>query len=498
MALLGKLLKGKTTRAFGEGQRRNVKVRQQIKTQEELDQEKKLIKIKKDFMRNALAAEERIINYNRKKLLTNWRNTMRIAKTEQLRNDMEIYSQNNQRELDSKEAMLQMLDKNLDEADDQYQMALKNHLIHVDELIALQDSRLAAMEAEFARDVQILEDEYNTEREEIFIIHKRQMQEMDDLIETIDEDAKAKALLAKQEFENFREDIKNRNMEEQDNIRLQLEGKQKKLNTSLETLHQRYISETQTKNDDHYTLFNHNKKKTKDIDNLVREIDRLKAKIEHMKLKIHQHTKESKKKNDALRKEKENISKNYQELKAKMMKAREEKTKRLTELVTNNRAAGLQLKESLTLGERILKLAELCRKLETEREKVLPFYDSTIEDATVPEELRGEFEEITPEQYAEYTYLNNFYKRYNKVLLDKLAIDKQKVQLEKENQILKAMLKQYLDGISVNDEVIRNPNPLLVVNNKINIDRLPIEKTEPPNTVVEGARVFQQYKLQNS
>ena len=106
--------------------------------------------------------------------------------------------------------------------------------------------------------------------------------------------------------------------------------------------------------------------------------------------------------------------------------------------------------------------------------------------------------EITPEQYGEYTYLNNFYKRYNKVLLDKLAIDKQKVQLEKENQILKTMLKQYLDGISVNDEVIKNPNPLLVVNNKINVERLPIERTEAPNTVVEGARVFQQYRLQNS
>lgn len=87
---------------------------------------------------------------------------MRIAKTEQLRNEIEIYSQNNQRELDSKEAMLQMLDKNLDEADEQYQMALKNHLIHVDELIALQDSRLAIMEAEFGRDVNILEEEYNT------------------------------------------------------------------------------------------------------------------------------------------------------------------------------------------------------------------------------------------------------------------------------------------------------------------------------------------------
>lgn len=242
MALLGKLLKGKTTRVIfdvlgkiqafqviGDGQRRNVKVRQQNKTQEELDQEKKLIKMKRDFLRvnlrrlqsfyafqNALAGEERIIAYNRRKLLTNWRNTMRIAKTEQLRNEIEIYSQNNQRELDSKEAMLQMLDKNLDEADEQYQMALRNHLIHIDELIALQDSRLAAMETEFLRDVRILEDEYNTvnwnsrrifsqtlmqEREEIGSIHRRQIQELDELIETIDEDAKAKALAAKQDFE---------------------------------------------------------------------------------------------------------------------------------------------------------------------------------------------------------------------------------------------------------------------------------------------------------
>jgi len=277
-----------------------------------------------------------------------------------------------------------------------------------------------------------------------------------------------------------------------------LKAKQKKLNTNLETLHQRYISETQAKNEDHFKLFEENKTKTKTIDGLVKDIDRLKAKIEHMKLKIHQHTKESKKKNDALRKEKENIRDNYQKLKAKMMKTREEKTKRLTELVTSCRNAGLKLKENLSLGERILKTAELCRKLETEREKVLPFYDSSIEDATVPEELRSDFEEITPEQYAEYTYLNNFYKRYNKVLLDRLAIDKQKVQLEKENQILKTMLKQYLDGISVNDEVIRNPNPLLVVNNKINIGRLPIERTEPPNTVVEGTRVYEQYRLQNS
>jgi len=54
--------------------------------------------------------------------------------------------------------------------------------------------------------------------------------------------------------------------------------------------------------------------------------------------------------------------------------------------------------------------------------------------------------------------------------------------------MLKALLKQYLDGISLNDEVLRTPNPLFIVNNRINIGQEPIEEINPP-TVVEGNMV---------
>ena len=86
---------------------------------------------------------------------------MRIAKTAQLKNEIDIYSQNNQRELDSKEAFLQMLDKNLDEAEDQYQIALRNHMIHINQLLALQDNRLGSMNTEFERDARIIEEEFD-------------------------------------------------------------------------------------------------------------------------------------------------------------------------------------------------------------------------------------------------------------------------------------------------------------------------------------------------
>lgn len=93
------------------------------------------------------------------------------------------------------------------------------------------------------------------------------------------------------------------------------------------------------------------------------------------------------------------------------------------------------------------------RRLETEKEKILPFYESTVDEDEIPEQLKKGFEHLKDEDAEEYAYLNNFYKRYNKVLLDKLAIEKQKENLIKDNKLLKSLLKQYLDGISLNDDV---------------------------------------------
>jgi hypothetical protein len=45
-----------------------------------------------------------------------------------------------------------------------------------------------------------------------------------------------------------------------------------------------------------------------------------------------------------------------------------------------------------------------------------------------------------------YDAMDNFWKRYNKVLLDKLAVDRERQMLEAENLELRAILKQYLDG----------------------------------------------------
>lgn len=75
-----------------------------------------------------------------------------------------------------------------------------------------------------------------------------------------------------------------------------------------------------------------------------------------------------------------------------MMATREAQSSELKELVNNSRNTVLKLKDYVTIGERILKTAELCRRLETEKEKVVPFFENTVDPEEIPEELKEEFD----------------------------------------------------------------------------------------------------------
>jgi hypothetical protein len=61
--------------------------------------------------------------------------------------------------------------------------------------------------------------------------------------------------------------------------------------------------------------------------------------------------------------------------------------------------------------------------------------------------------------------------------------------------LLKSLLKQYLDGISLNDDVLKNNNPLFVVNNKVNLSRPPVEKVEN-KTIIEGSVAVKNTQMQ--
>lgn len=129
--------------------------------------------------------------------------------------------------------------------------------------------------------------------------------------------------------------------------------------------------------------------------------------------------------NNQLKEERDKIVKHYHELKKSMNNTREKEEKSLGDLATNSKLCMDILKEYERLGTKILKTAELCRKLETEKEKVLPFYQSDeVTQEEMPEIYIDKIEGLDKKTYNEFNQMDKFYKRFNKVLLDKLAIEK--------------------------------------------------------------------------
>ena len=62
--------------------------------------------------------------------------------------------------------------------------------------------------------------------------------------------------------------------------------------------------------------------------------------------------------------------------------------------------------------------------------------------------------------------LANFYRKYNKLLLDNISIAKEKERLQLENLQLQDLITQYLNGTKLSDDTLAEDNPLFVVNGR--------------------------------
>mmetsp|Transcript_87474 Transcript_87474/g.155140 ORF Transcript_87474/g.155140 Transcript_87474/m.155140 type:complete len:492 (-) Transcript_87474:96-1571(-) len=466
------------------------------KEMEDYDKEQFLLMSQRHRLQRDSQLEVRNAKYNMSRIQESWLKIMRSAKTKQLKKQVEIISQNHERDVDRKDAILQMLDRDLDEAEEQHQVAVRSHLLNVDRLLEIQQSRLLALDDDFNRDVATLQEEFRIEREHIQEKHALEKRELALIVEQVEREEKNRELADITEHQSQFELIRNKNIEEDHQMRSNLEEMIEETRARCKDKLQQYQTSTESNTAEYKDYLKTDAKLSDQVERRLRQVERMQGSIHHWKQKISQNRSECEERNAQLRTEKDHIAKHFQELKAKMNHFRTEAQKRLSDLTVNARNCIKSLNDQLTLAERILKTAELCRKFETEREKVLPFYLSRdllqefeegeldMGDEDLKEEIR---KELTDVGIDEWTYLDNFFKRFNKVKLDHLAVEQEHKRLTKENVQLRSILKQFLDGVSVNEDVLSAPNPLLVVNGKVNLNHVPVKRSADKTTYVEAA-----------
>jgi len=456
--------------------------------------------------------EELHSRINRHKVQNQWRKLMRIAKVEELIKEVEILSQNHEREVDRKDAIIQMLDRDLEEADEQHQMALRSHLQNVDALVKLQTSRLLAMEQQAEKDLAMIEQEFKHEFDDMKATHKRLTKEMKDVNDALEKQLQIAEQDLRTEFEGLQADYRGKHEEEKQVMKVTLETQVSDFEKLLDNAYNQYYDMTRKQTDKYKSLQQKDLKDSRNIDGKQKKCARLQESLQHWRTKISNNMKEAEARNKALREEKEKVVGHYQELKGRMTGVREAEDRRLTELTLNSRRAIQDLTEKMNLAEKIIRLGELNRKLMTEREKVLPFefaYQASqgaeaIEGDDLEAAATAQLEEVKAsastvgadgKPIQEWDALNTFFTRYNKVLLDKTAMEVEGKRLNQENDRLRGLIKQFVDGISVNDDVMSGANSLMVVNNSLT--RLPRMPGPDHVTVVDGPRVLNLMDMQN-
>ena len=421
---------------------------------------------KRSHLKKKFEEEMQYSRINRMKLLNDWRVIMRIAKIDEIRKYLTLYMQIFERDLDDKDAILQMLDRDISEAEDHYNIALTNHFIHIRQLVSLQDSRIKGLFKEFEGDVKNLENEFNDEFAEIKKQFEQEQTDILRMLNNITESYNRKIAKLNQDFQ----ELKNSQIQKINEVYSHLQEAIKKAGTDVHNKFSNEMNDIKQKSDE---------KNRQDADGIERlnalekevnlkqkKLEKKTEELKQLKVKIKQNNEDWDQKNESLKHEKEKIMNSYRILKSKLIEFRNMQHEKLKKLVKNSWECETKLKNYIKLAEKILKLAEISRRLEIDKEKILPYYENSDvekDDENVVAVKLDEIKGIDPMIYEEIESLQNFWKRYNKVKLDVIAIKKQKEEVEKQNEILKNYLQQYYDGFHVNNVVMTNENPLLKI-----------------------------------
>ncbi|XP_023579295.1 coiled-coil domain-containing protein 65 isoform X2 [Octodon degus] len=430
-----------------------------------------------------------------------WRAVLREIKTRELHKDMEILSQTFERVMDCKDSVIKSLAKDLSEAEEQHAHALRSHLHNVDQLLALQRRRLGLLEESYDMELEGLTTEFETERKTITDQHDKEIRYLQDVFMAMEQSYTDSEYESKLEFQSLWDDLKNKNLEEKHFLRIQLENIVEDLWKRFQDALKNYTDATEDRKIAFETLKVKDEKSSEEIEAQMKKIQKLQEAIAVSKGKILLHGRESEDQNQYVRNDKELVLIQLRKLKAQRTQARGRAQENLVKLTQDSTATLKALRKVVEKGERILKLAEICRKFETEEEKVLPFYSSVLTPEEQEFEMQDGGEEPTrelAEVMADYRGMENFWKRYNKVKLEQLSLQHRRTQLLDINRKLRELLKQYLDGISVSDEVLSQLNPLFIVNHRSNLPQPLPAPVAPPGSrgpptahnIIEAAHII--------
>uniref|UniRef100_A0A671PT84 Dynein regulatory complex subunit 2 n=1 Tax=Sinocyclocheilus anshuiensis TaxID=1608454 RepID=A0A671PT84_9TELE len=455
--------------------------------QQKAQAEEKIAKRKEDmlthFLKDKLQKEERNTVLKLHKLRQQWRAVLTQTKTAELRNDMSVLSQKFERVLDYKDNIIKSLVVDLSEREQQSELARSSHQQNVDYVLELHMSWLAELELSFNTSLEELASEYNPEREQILSQHQQESMYLEKVMFSMEKHYADLDNEARRDYQSTRNQIKKQNKEDKQSVKDQMEGVVEKLWRELQQVLHHYNETTKDRFIATESLQIKDEQSAKEIDTHKKHTQKLQESISALRCQLS--SSQTGETAQQLHSGRDELAQKLQYFRVQLGEAQTIRRKQLTKLTIQSSDATKKLQ--------LIRLFEMCCKLETEYEKVLPFYSSSLSEEELNQERANAMEPPT-EKLAQlmhdYLPLGKFWQRY-KVQLEHLCLKREKTLLLQENERLRLYLKQYLDEVSVSDESFRQQKLLVVLSPALQDSAATERRDQKRHVVQEAANVVQ-------
>jgi len=176
----------------------------------EAEARKKKEDLLNELLKEKLLKEEKNSKNNLNKINYQWRSIMRDAKAKELLKDIEIMSQTFERIIDRKDSVIKSLVKDLQEAEEQYEMAMRSYFENTDNLCDMHTEELDTMRKKCEKEIEVIKLEFDKEKEYILNRHSQEMNELTTIVFGMEKTYLDQETEAQIEFHSVRDDLKNK------------------------------------------------------------------------------------------------------------------------------------------------------------------------------------------------------------------------------------------------------------------------------------------------
>ncbi|KAL0237382.1 hypothetical protein PCE1_000779 [Barthelona sp. PCE] len=461
MPAMGKVGKGDPDlkKKSKKGKKKGKKDKSQKKIEEEL-QQRELIR---EQLQIKYKREKNLTKINDSTIMQQWREIMQTRRVEEVKNEIGILAANHERQVDRKDNVLKLLTQELASSEEISSLAQTNHLQNIDSLIDLHKQTVQQLSNEFHAQVLGLKKQNFSEMKDAEERFNTIRKEFEDLLKSMELRFNIEGEKAREDFEVKYQGLRDKHLENFNLLKLMLDQALEDMFTHADRNFKNYYQ----RNDDNRIDFERLRRKDminkRDITLQKEKIEKLQRQINQQKTKLQNSQNDFTEKSRAIGEEQRVIKKHLNNLDSELANYTTMQNRRVVNMITSAERANMRIDDALVLGESLLKLCHLNSKYETEAEKVTPFYRSLVDS---DEDMKREVEQRLSDFKNEVPELDNlhfFSKKISKVTLDRLLLENEYNKMLDENQQLKYVLQNFVDGLSVNDRVLSNENPLFVV-----------------------------------